>query len=86
MSSRLVKFVMNNGVHRCINMRNVLAVQRDGVKVSIEYNFCQPDGIGFLIYGTGFHLGGSNIYKENLTFNSVKDAEAMYERLTAELA
>jgi hypothetical protein len=86
MSSRLVKFVMNNGIHRCINMRNVLAVQRDGVNVSIEYNFCGPDGMGFLIYGTGFHLGGSKVHKEELTFTTVKDAEAMYESLTAELS
>ena len=86
MSSRLVKFVMNNGVHRCINMRNVLAVQRDGVKVTIEYNLCRPDGSGFLIMGNGIHMGGSNIQKELLTFTSVKDAEEMYEKLTAELA
>jgi hypothetical protein len=86
MSSRLVKFVMNNGIQRCINMRNVLAIQRDGIKVTIEYNLCGPDGMGFLIYGTGFHLGGSRCHKEDLTFKCVKDAEAMYERLTAELS
>ncbi len=76
---------MNNGVHRCINMRNVLAVQRDGVKVSIEYNVCRPDGSGFLIMGNGFHMSGSSCHKEEVTFNSVKDAEVMYEKLTAEL-
>ena len=77
---------MNNGIQRCINMRNVLAVQRDGVKVTIEYNMSGPDGMGFLIYGTGFHLGGSKIHTEHLTFKCVKDAEAMYESLTAELS
>jgi hypothetical protein len=74
MSSRLVKFVMNNGIQRCINMRNVLAVEREGVKVTIEYNICDPDGMG------------SRCYKEDLTFKSVKAAEAMYESLTAELS
>ncbi len=38
MSSRLVKFALYNGIKRCINMRNVLAVKQDGVKVTVQYN------------------------------------------------
>ena len=77
---------MNNGIQRCINMRNVIAVQRDGVNVTIEYNMSGSDGMGFLIYGTGFHLGGLRYHKEELGFKSVKDAETTCDRLTGELS
>ncbi len=67
-------------------MNNVLAIERVGLKVIIQYNVCPQDGGGFIFAGFGFYLGGSKVYNEGLTYNTEKEAHAVFEKLVGELS
>jgi hypothetical protein len=82
MSSRFVKVIFHNGVQRAFNMRNVLAVQRKGPIVLIQYNVSIEDGAGFLVAGCGFHLGGSKLVSEELNYKCEKEAQDVFDNLT----
>jgi hypothetical protein len=82
MSSRLIKVIFQNGVKRAINMNNVLNVERNGVNILIQYNVSNTDSAGFLVAGCGFHLGGSKLVSETLHYQSEKEADEVFEKLT----
>jgi hypothetical protein len=86
MSSRFVKIPLYNGVIRAINMNNVITVQREGLKVIVQYNICPQDGGGFMFAGFGLYLGGSKVYHEDLTYNTEKEAQAVFGKLVGELS
>ena len=82
MSSRLIKVIFQNGVKRAINMNNVLNVERNGVNILIQYNVSNTDTAGFLVAGFGIHLGGSKLVSETLHYQSEKEADEVFEKLT----
>ena len=82
MSSRFIKVIFQNGVKRAINMNNVLNIERNGVNILIQYNVINSDSAGFLVAGCGFHLGGSKLVSESLHYQSEKEAEEMFDKLT----
>jgi hypothetical protein len=85
-SSRFVRIAMHSGKNLAINMRNVLSVEQQGLNVIVNYNATHPNGAGFLIVGTGFHLGGGTTVKDEFVYACEKDAKFAFEKLTSELA
>ncbi len=68
---------MKNGVVKLLNLRNVNVIECHKNKLAFVFN--TPQHEGFLLFGSGGM--NSNIYKEELKWETEQEAQDEYERL-----